>query len=341
LIKKPFYFLKRGIKLKSHYDNQKNMEQIIFQIYGTFILTLASFVLPIITIAISIFSEGAELLRQSYKNKQEQAEVNLKNEIDKKESGKEMDCKILEENIKKLKSIKNISKRRLLYLDPTSILLRSAAAVLLSFSSFLLGLAFFNQFLYVTIISFFVSIITFAWLFIIFSNAIQIIIEASSAVKKIQKDTENKKLELLTIIADNSKEGDSRLFINEKDIKLYFDKKEITNNEVYRFSVNKKYSIEIWLKNLSQYMLKKAEHGFYLPTQLLIEGKAISSVYTDESEKQRVVRFKSEYIHNHENLNEGSVDITFLKAGTFDVETFAKGENLRVKRIKFKIEVIE
>lgn len=64
------------------------MEDIIFQIYGTFILTLAGFVLPIIAIALSTLPDGVRALKQIYENEQKQSEKNLSDELEKQKSKK-------------------------------------------------------------------------------------------------------------------------------------------------------------------------------------------------------------------------------------------------------------
>ena len=70
------------------------MEDIIFQIYGTLILTLAGFVLPILAIAMSAFPEGIKLLKKTYENERKQTEKNLEDELKKQKSKSEVDYDI-------------------------------------------------------------------------------------------------------------------------------------------------------------------------------------------------------------------------------------------------------
>ncbi len=318
------------------------MEDIIFQIYGTFVLTLAGFVLPIIAIALSLFPEGFKVLKQKYENEQKQAEGNLTIELEKQRTNKEINYDDLNKTISTLKSTKRKSKKRLSYLNPLSIMSKSIIAIGISLDFFLLSIylidsPFYYQFLLIIFLSV-VSIIFAIRTIMIFVNSIGIIIEASTAVQEIRKASEEKILELLTALVDNSKKGDQSIFIDKKYIIVLFDNKKAVDNNKYTFSVNKKCLIEVHLTNLSVYMLKNIEHGFTFPKEFLVEGNTISSTYTSNTEK--IIRFKYDYIQSKVNLK-GEIDITFLKTGIFDVDTFIKGENLKNKRIKFKIEVIE
>lgn len=315
------------------------MEETIFQIYGTFILTLAGFVLPLIAIALSAFPEGVKSLRRIYENEQKQSEKNLSDELEKQKTNKEIDYDVLEKNIHTLKSTKKKARKRLLYLDPNYILSRSAIAIGFSIMSFFIGLIFYGQYLNGLIISFLISFSCLIWTVVIFFNSIGIIIEASSTVQGIRRETDEKVLELLTALVDNSKKGDLSLFVEQKNIKVFWGDEEVTANKEFILSVNNKHKVKIFLKNLSEHMLKTVELGFALPVECLVEGKSISSTYTGEKEK--IIRFKHDYIHANVNQIEGDIEITFLKIGTFDVNAFVKGENLKNKTIKFKIKVVE
>ncbi|MBI2003422.1 MAG: hypothetical protein HYS78_00355 [Parcubacteria group bacterium] len=315
------------------------MENIIFQIYGTFILALAGFVLPIITIAMSAFPEGVKLLRQTYENERKQAEKNLESEIEKQKFNKDANYDLLGKNITTLKSIKKKAEKRLLYLSPQYILSQSSITVGVSLVSFLFGVFFYNQAIYIPVTLFIISVVFFIQTLTIFSNSIEIIIETSIAVQSIRRTTEEKTIELLTILADNSKIGDQSLFIDPKDIRIFFNDEEVTTEKEYIFSVSNKHSVKISLKNLSDYMLKTAELGFTFPVEFLVEGTIISSIYTDDTKK--IIRFTYDHLQSKLNLIVGNVDMTFLKTGVFDVESFIKGENLKRKTIKFKIKIVD
>ena len=51
----------------------------ILQLYGTFVLTVLSFIVPILTILISLFPEGVKSLTDKYENERKQSEENTKN----------------------------------------------------------------------------------------------------------------------------------------------------------------------------------------------------------------------------------------------------------------------
>ncbi len=314
------------------------METEISSFYGSFILTLAGFVLPILTISLSAFPEGVKKLRQDYENEQKQAEKNLADELQKQKLEKELDYDMLVKNIASLKSTKKRAEKSLLYLNPNYILAKSAIAIGISFLLFLIGLSFYDFRWYIPTMFFVASIIFFIWIIIIFFNSIRIIIEASSAVQSMQRTREEKIVELLATLVDNSKKGDPSLFIEHKYIHVFFHNEEVKPAKEYTFSANKKYTINISLENLSEYMLKTAELGFTFPAEFLIEGDSISSTYTGDKEK--IIRFKHDHLQANVNQLEGDVSITFLKVGVFDIDTFVKGENLKNKTIKFKIKVI-
>ena len=314
------------------------METIIFQIYGAFILALAGFVLPILVVAMAAFPEGFKALKQTYENEQKQAEKNLEDELKKQTGEKGLDYDLLGKNIATLRKTKNRARRRLSYLSPGNILSKSAIAIGISLVSFLGGLSLYTLPVYVSVALFIVSIGFLIWTLIIFFNSIGIIIEASTTVQQIRRMAEEKTLELLTTLVDNSKKGDRSLFINQEDIHIMFHGEEIVSGKEYTFSVNNKHAVNIVFRNSSEYMLKTAELGFIFPPEILIEGGQISSVYTGEKEK--IIRFKHDHLQSNVNQLEGVVAMTFLKVGTFSVDAFVKGENLKHKSTKFNIKVV-
>lgn len=242
-------------------------------------------------------------------------------------------------NIKILKLTKRRAEKRLVYLNPDHILSRSAMTIGVSIVSFLLALQLYSLPFYVPHLLFLLSIVALAWVIIIFGNSIRIIIEASSAAQGIRKTTEEKIIELLTTLVDNSESNDLPLFIEHKYLSVLFHNEKITEGKEYTFSVNKRHKVKVSLTNSSEYMLKTAELGFTFQTEFLIEGGTISHTYTGDKEK--IIRFRHDYIHAKEIRDEGDIDITFLRVGTFNVNAFVKGENLKRKTINFIIKVIE
>ncbi len=317
------------------------METIIFQIYGGFILTLAGFVLPILVVAMSAFPEGFKALRQTYENEQKQAKKNLEDELKKQTGENGLDYDLLGKNIATLRKTKKRAQRRLSYLSPSNILSKSAIAIGISLVSFLGGLSLYTLPVYVSVALFIVSIGFLIWTLIIFFNSIGIIIEASTTVQQIRRMAEEKTLELLTTLVDNSKKGDTSLFINQEDIHIMFHGERIVSGKEYTFSVNNKHAVKISVTNSSDYMLKTAELGFICPPEILIPGGNISSLSVYTGEKVKIIRFNHDHIQSHEHLLEGAVDMTFLKVGTFSVDAFIKGENLKKKSIKFNIKVVK
>jgi hypothetical protein len=316
------------------------MSNVIFQVYGTLIIALFGFVLPIMAIALSSLGDGVKSLKQNYENAQRQAERNLTDEIKKREIDKAgMDYDLLNKNIIQLTSDKKRAERRLSYLIPNYIFSRSLIALGTSFGSFLIGLYFYNKIVWLSGLLYLISVGFLAWVIVIFWNSIMIIIEASSAVQDITKVREEKTLELLTTIADNSKRGDASLFIDHRYIQVFFRDKEIKDGVHYDFSINKPHTIKINLKNKSAYMFKTAELGFTFPTECIIAGKTIDSIY--KGDQHQIIRFTHPFIQANSNFIEGEIEMTFLKTGIFEVNAFVKGENLKNKFIPFEIRVIE
>lgn len=316
------------------------MNDIIFQIYGAFILTLAGFVLPILAIAITFFSEGVKLLRENYENEKKQSENNLEAELKKRSTGGDINYDTLEKNISILKVTGKRADKRIKYLSPQHILLQSAIAVGVCLVSFLLALFLYNRVFYIPTSLFIISIIFLVRVLVVFSRSIEAIIEASLAVQKISRTAEEKELELLTTLVDNSKNGGASLFVDPKNISVFFSGKTITSGEEYSFSVNNKHTIKnTALKNSSEYMLKNVEFGIVFPPEFLIESETADSIYSGDKEK--IIRFKFDIIQSRVNKLMGDMDLTFLKTGDFNVTAFVKGENLKTKDIKFKIKVVD
>jgi hypothetical protein len=171
----------------------------------------------------------------------------------------------------------------------------------------------------------------------IFFISVGIITEAASAVQNSQKTTNEKIVELLTTLADNTDKDSASLFIKPEDIHIFFDDDQVTPGKVYSFSVGKKHKVNISLKNLSSYMFKTAELGFSFPAEFLIENTG--SVYVGEKEK--IIRFKHDYLQANVNQIQRPIEITFLNAGVFSATAFVKGENLKNNNINFKIKVVK
>src|SRR3989338_4599654 len=112
---------------------------VIFQVYAELLLTMAGFALPILTIALSFFPEGVKILTEKYENERHQAENNLAEEFKKKAEGG-VDLESLGRNIASLKKAKRHASKRLLYLSPRIIVVRSISALGGSLVIFLMAL---------------------------------------------------------------------------------------------------------------------------------------------------------------------------------------------------------
>ena len=128
------------------------------------------------------------------------------------------------------------------------------------------------------------------------------------------------------------------LYLKEGDITLKFNDKTLIKNDVYNFSVNTKHQIPFSIVNSATKMAKNIEVGLIFPVDVLIEKKSNMSIST--STTNQIIRFKKEIIQATEDNNQGKLELTFLKAQKFQVQVFIKGENVRVNKFTFNINVV-
>lgn len=308
--------------------------------FGELIIALIGFVLPIFSITLSLFPEGIRLLKENYDNERKQAEENLGIEI-KKKSEEGVDTRALSRNIAFLEATKNRAKRKLYFADSERIFVFSIVSLGTSLVAFLGLLYFINHSIYLVPFGLAIlSIVALVVALIVFWNSASIIIEASSEVQRMRTSREEKILELLTALVDNSKKGDPSLFINSDDIRIEIDAKMVEENKEFSYSANKKHILKIDLINLSDYMWKTAELGFIFPSDVLLEDlPTISRLTTTETRK--ILRFNHEHLQANERMQEGSIGVTFLKADSFKIEAFIKGENVKRKSIPFLVTAVE
>lgn len=92
------------------------------ELYGTLILTLVGFIVPILTILLSLFPQGTKSLALKYENERKQSEENISNETKKRETEKGLDYAALESTLKSLEKKRLEAKTKLEYLQPNKFL---------------------------------------------------------------------------------------------------------------------------------------------------------------------------------------------------------------------------
>ncbi len=307
----------------------------IINLCATFVLTLIGFVIPILTILLSLFPEGIKALTLKYEGEKKQSDDNISNELKKRESGKEFDYATLEKTLKILNKNKKIAKEKLSYLKPASLVIRISIPLIISFVSLLL--LFVSSHLWLVSVLIFLSVITFLWSLYFIWKGIIVLIEVASMVSETKRNSEDKVIELLSRLVD--KNNDDSLFLKPENINIKFDKMKLSEGHTFKFPINVNRPIPICINNSGDIMAKNIEIGFIFPPDFLIDKTSnIFSIYPEE--KRQIIRFKEEYVLGNEDNLQGEMKVTFLKEGIHDVKAFIKGENVRNKYTKFKIEVV-
>ncbi|MFA5130951.1 MAG: hypothetical protein WC467_00840 [Patescibacteria group bacterium] len=307
------------------------------QLYGSFILTIMSFVLPILAIALSIFSEGSKFLLEKYENEKKQSDQNLVNETKKMEEEKNLDYAGLQKTIKTLKKNIRIAEVKINYLKPDKLFVKIFipfffAFILLMATLIIFAIEYRLLLLALSLIAFIIGIY-------ILWKSILILIEVFGSINQTKKDYEEKVISLLSDISTKNGNSVSDLFIKEEKIGLIFYGKYLKKDETFDFSVNKKYDIPVSINNSSDIMAEKVEIGLILSQDFLVEKTTNLSIYATED--KQIIRLNSEIVQAHENQLKNKISLTFLKSGNYNIEAFVKGKNVIYHRFAFCIKVIE
>jgi len=307
----------------------------IINLCASLVLTLLGFVLPILAILLSIFSEGTKALTLKYENEKKQSDENIDSELKKKEKGKGLDYVVLEKTLKILKRNKENAEKKLGYLKPTSLVIKIALPLVVSFIC--LVSLFNTETLWTIIIVLFVSLVSFIYSVYSMWKSLAVLVEVSIIVNETKRNSEDRIIELLSNIAN--RDEDSSLLLKSENINIKFNNEVLQNNKQIEFSVNINHEIPISIINKGDIMAKNVEIGLIFPSDFLVEKtKNIDSIYTEEI--RQIIRLKDECIRDNENKLKGKINITFLKAGVHEVTAFIKGENFKSKYIKFIIKVV-
>lgn len=304
------------------------------ELYGMLVLTVVGFVVPILTILISLFPEGTKSLFSKYENERRQSDENIANEIKKKQTEQGLDYHALQKTLKTLKKKKREAELKLGYLKPTQFLLRTSIPFIVAFTGTIVALLAISLIEIITALTF--SLLAFICGLVILFISITVLFEVAEIVSEKKNGNEEKIIELLSTLV--AKSGDN-LFLREDEVGVIFNDQLLSKDEKIDFSVNKKHEIPISIRNRSEKMAKKVEVGFIFPKDVVIEKTTNFSIYTDGS--TQTVRFNLETIQAHENNKQGRLPITFLQAEESKIEVFIKGENVKYQKFPFKLNIVK
>lgn len=306
----------------------------ILELYGTLIITFIGFIIPVITILISLFPQGTKSLALKYENERQQSERNIANEMKKREKDKSLDYRGLGIILKSLGKKNSEAKSKLSYLSPGRLMLKTSIPFVISFGILLATfLGFSSPTMYTLLV---LSLVFFGVGVFALCKSMVVLFEVGEITSQTKSSHEDKIIELLSSIVEKS--GVENLYLKEGDITLKFNDKTLIKNDVYNFSVNTKHQIPFSIVNSATKMAKNIEVGLIFPVDVLIEKKSNMSIST--STTNQIIRFKKEIIQATEDNNQGKLELTFLKAQKFQVQVFIKGENVRVNKFTFNINVV-
>jgi hypothetical protein len=307
----------------------------IINLCASLILTLLGFVLPILTILLSLFSEGTKALTLKYENEKKQSDENITSELKKKEKGNPLDYAALEKTLKILKKNKKNAEKKLSYLKPSSFVIKISLPLAISFVC--LVSLFYAELFWQIIATIIVIMVSFIYSIYFIWKSLAVLIEVSVIVSETKRSSEDKIIELLSNIAN--KNGDDSIFLKPENINIKFNNEIIQPKKQIDFAINISHEIPISIINSGDMMAKNVEIGFIFPSDFLVEKTTnIDSLYAEE--ERQIIRLRDEFVRGSENKMKGKIKTTFLKAGVHEVTAFIKGENVKNKYIKFFIKVV-
>ncbi len=304
------------------------------QLFGTFVLTVLGFVVPILTILISLFPEGVKSLAEKYENEKSQSEENIINETRKKSDEKGLDISAIEKTLKTLKKKKRDAEEKLGYLKPIRFLLRTSAPFVVSFIAVLITL--FNIDFSLRIILSISSVVSLIAGFIALFQSIIVVFEVGEIINGKKGSNDEKIIELLTTLVEKA---GADPYLKEEDMEVNFNKTPLKKGISINFSADKKYEIPVSIHNKSDKMAKVVEVGFIFPKNVIIEKSSNFEVTT--TEQIQIVRFKDDAIQAHNNVLRGNIGLTFLDSKNTAVDMFIKGENVKYIRFSFNLNIIK
>lgn len=299
-------------------DSNITLSQLVFSLYVPLIIALVGFVVPVVTILLSIFEQAREEVKNIYQKEITKIAEDIKaNELEKKQSTVMLLAKLFTKHYK------------LLLLNPGYCLL---LLVLPPIVSVALSIAALNMYPFI-----FLSISAiFLILFLTFLCSLIKIIAVVTSLRDNNKDErERAVLETLQNILKNSDPRASKV----KNAGLYINGLEIKDgNSLPSATLGKELSLKVNFNNPENDLpAKKIEVGLQFPLEVFdIKKQSGYSVY----DKDNIIRFESEYLQKRTRLVFPTPLIIIPKrTGEYTVTAWLKGENVETRYFNLKIKV--
>ena len=308
--------------------------QSLISLLSLLIVTVGGFVVPLFALLLSLFPAGLKKLQQKYKDEEKMIEENIKTELNKK--GDSSIESLMALSLKGLKKNKKQIQVKLFYLTPQALTLRIGLPLLVSLA--FLGAGIFSNFCWL-VVSLILSVGFFVYAIYGLVYLVGVFTEVRSIIVDDEAESRTKIIELLSVLADKS-DPTAALFISPDDINVYFREKKITPSFIESFSVNNPHKIAVAINLGGEKMAKHVELGLEFPVDVIVEKSSNIASITNAGTTQ-IIRFKQDLIQSSTYSRLGEIKLTFIKTGTFLIPTFIKGENIKNKKISFKIAVVE
>jgi ABC-type multidrug transport system fused ATPase/permease subunit len=319
------------------------MENAI-QLFAFLILTFLGVITPIIIVLMSIYHEGIQKLTTRYLDEKSQKEKVIKEQLERVSKAKEIqgeDVKGIEQSLSTLKLHQKKTESKLTYLNPKGQIVRLFVSLFVSFSAVLLAILTKTDIrLVVSFLA--ISLICLVYTIFVLWKTLDVIIEAKRLIDDDVKETKSKTIELLSILvekaikAEKAREEES-FFL--KNVYIMIDDFRVKENEqgTIVIEANKKQQFRIGLSNLEKRMAKNVEIGFIFSPDFIIEKTNFTSLYTDK--ETQIVRFEKNLVQGTTKQPLGSLILTPLREGKYNIKTFIKAENIESTYRNFNLEV--
>ncbi|MFA5312217.1 MAG: hypothetical protein WC375_02725 [Methanomassiliicoccales archaeon] len=304
------------------------------QLFGTLVLTVLGFVVPLLTIIVSIFPDGIKALTEKYRNEKKQSEENIVNETKKRDIEKGLDVNAIEQTLNSLRNKRKEAETKLGYLKPIKFLTKTSLPFLISFIGILVAL--FNIELSFRIILIISSLISLTAGFISLIQSIIVVFEVGEIVNGKKGSDDEKIIALLSTLVEKAGENP---YIAGENIEIKLNQTPLKEGASMDFSVDKKHEISVGIHNKSDKMAKVIEVGFVFPKNIVIEKSSNFSVTTTED--KQIVRFEDDTIQAHNNNRQGNISLTFLESKRTEIDIFIKGENVKYRKQKLVLNIVK
>lgn len=298
------------------------MEQAT-QLFGYLILTALGFVLPVMSILLSLFHQGMEKLAGQYEAERTQSETNIKEQLKKMSEAKDIDESAIKQSIKELESIKKTAENKLSYLNPKKQIARLFIPIVIAFLGVLvtLFLATISRYFFLLLL---LSIVSFIYAVVALWKLISIIVEVRRILDAEKRDTDSKVIELLSVLAEKT-ETAGQYYL--KNVHACLNDSNINNDSlIVEAKANGKLELKIGVSNSESRMAKNLEIGFILPNNFIVEKTGYHSIFRDE--KQQIIRYQTNMLQGHTYNLFDPLIITPLEKGDYIMRTFIKAENV-------------